>query len=517
MNRKNTVLHYVISICTAIISLVLQVTAIVYLRTGLYNEAETAFLLSYALIAVVLLYLYFICHLVNKIRIKAKNHSITFTRMATSLARDYDGIYYINTEDDSYVEYGVTDDDDETLRLVSSGDNFYTDAEKNIKDSVCDEDKQKMLKILSKENIENAMNNNDVLHEYFRIFVDGVERYHNLKVIQGHGVEEKYIVVGIRDVDAQKRREIEMKSAAEEGITFGKIAQALASGYEVLYYVDLETDEFYEYCASEEYSKLDIGSHGTDFFGTSQRNMERGDIYPEDYPMMAAAMERESFINSMQTRGFLSLTYRLMLNDLPEYVNLRAVFPKNDDKHVVIGVININEAMQREREYKQQIDNVMNLANRDALTGVKNKNAYNNLEAELNKQITNESKPEFAIAICDVNNLKQINDTRGHKAGDAYIREACMMVCRVFKHSPVYRVGGDEFVVVMRGDDYDNRNALLTELRTQVEINKEEGGIVLACGLSTYNEHKDISVAEVFERADYEMYKNKKILKSTQD
>ena len=517
MNRKNAVLHYVISICTVLFSLGLQVMGIVYLRTGLYSDSETAFLLSYALIVVVLLYLYFICHLVNKIGIKEKTRSITFTRMANSLARDYDGIYYIDTDDDSYVEYGIKDDDDETLKLVSCGKDFYADVEKNIKESVCEEDKQKMLKLLSKDNIEDAMNNNDVLHEYFRIFVDGEEKYHNLKVIKGHGSEQKYIVVGVRDVDAQKRRELEVVSAAEEGITFGKIAQALASGYEVLYYVNLETDEFYEYCASEEYSKLDIGARGTDFFETSRRNMERGDIYPEDLPMMVAAMERESFINSMQTRGFLSLTYRLMLNDLPEYVNLRAVFPKNDDKHVVIGVININEAMQREREYKQQIDNVMNLANRDALTGVKNKNAYNNLEAELNKQITNESKPEFAIAICDVNNLKQVNDTRGHKAGDAYIREACMMVCRVFKHSPVYRVGGDEFVVVMRGDDYDNRNELLTELRTQVEINKEEGGIVLACGLSTYNKHKDISVAEVFERADYEMYKNKKLLKNIEE
>ena len=72
-------------------------------------------------------------------------------------------------------------------------------------------------------------------------------------------------------------------------------------------------------------------------------------------------------------------------------------------------------------------------------------------------------------------------------------------------------------MVVMRGEDYDNRHALLTELRTQVEINMEEDRVVVASGLSTYNEHKDISVAEVFERADHEMYKNKKLLKTKED
>ena len=514
MNKKSTVLHYAICTVTGLISIVLQVIAVIDLRTGLIPEAENAFLLSFALMFIVVLYMFFLSRLVNRISISSDMGSINFSRMALSLARDYDNIFYVDTRDDSYVEYGVDPFDDEKLKIVSSGKNFYNDAMGNIEKFIHPEDQEKVRKLIQKRELETAVLNSGVIHEDYRFIDNGVEKYYNMKVIQGHGTDSKYIVIGVRNVDIQKRHEMEMQSAAEAGVTFGNIAQALASGYEVLYYVNLETNEFEEYCASDEYSRLDIGSQGKDFFEATQKNMANGDIYEEDYPMMAAAMERESFIQTMRTRGFLSLTYRLMLNGIPEYVNLRAVFPKNDENHVVIGVININEAMQREREYKQQIDNVMNLANRDVLTGVKNKNAYSNIEAELNKQITGEQKPEFAIVICDVNGLKVINDTRGHKAGDTHIREACMMVCKVFKHSPVYRIGGDEFAVVMRGEDYDNRDALLTELRTQVEINMDEGRVTVASGLSTYNKHKDISVAEVFERADYEMYKNKKTLKN---
>jgi len=57
--------------------------------------------------------------------------------------------------------------------------------------------------------------------------------------------------------------------------------------------------------------------------------------------------------------------------------------------------------------------------------------------------------PEFGVIGCDVNGLKKINDTLGHKAGDEYICAACKMLCEYFKHSPVFRIGGDEFVVIL--------------------------------------------------------------------
>jgi len=88
-------------------------------------------------------------------------------------------------------------------------------------------------------------------------------------------------------------------------------------------------------------------------------------------------------------------------------------------------------------------------ANTDPLTGVKSKHAFLIHEQELDQKIQSESGIEFAIVICDVNGLKHLNDTMGHKAGDAYIREACTLVCECFQHSPVFRIGGDEFVITL--------------------------------------------------------------------
>ncbi len=88
------------------------------------------------------------------------------------------------------------------------------------------------------------------------------------------------------------------------------------------------------------------------------------------------------------------------------------------------------------------------------------------------------------------------------------------MICEIFTHSPVYRIGGDEFVVVLSGDDYHNREKLLKKLRSKVlkNVNKPEGAVV-ATGISDYEAIKDKSLSDVFERADARMYENKNFLK----
>lgn len=121
----------------------------------------------------------------------------------------------------------------------------------------------------------------------------------------------------------------------------------------------------------------------------------------------------------------------------------------------------------------------------------------------------------FALVVCDLNNLKKINDSQGHNAGDEYIRASSHLLCHIFVHSPVFRVGGDEFVVFLRGNDYSVRNELMDQLRKQVLENTKNGsGVILASGMSEYNAETDRSVSEIFERADKEMYEDKKKLKS---
>ncbi len=180
----------------------------------------------------------------------------------------------------------------------------------------------------------------------------------------------------------------------------------------------------------------------------------------------------------------------------------------------LITLLNIYSLMRKRAEQSEmELGVVRTMANTDPLTGVKSKHAYAEKEMLINQQIKEDLISEFSVVVCDVNGLKHINDTLGHKAGDEYIKEASRLICVLFQHSPVFRVGGDEFVVVMTGQDYANRDQIMKQMQEQVEENLKQGKVVVSAGLSDYIPKEDTSIHDVFERADAIMYERKKTLK----
>lgn len=123
------------------------------------------------------------------------------------------------------------------------------------------------------------------------------------------------------------------------------------------------------------------------------------------------------------------------------------------------------------------------------------------------------NKP-FVIAVCDFNALKMINDTKGHMAGDEYIISSAKFLCNIFDHSPVFRIGGDEFAIFLSGQDYDSRKKLIENLHTIALKNcdRHEGPISVV-GIAEYDPAGDSNVDGIFERADNMMYEDKRELK----
>ena len=166
----------------------------------------------------------------------------------------------------------------------------------------------------------------------------------------------------------------------------------------------------------------------------------------------------------------------------------------------------------------ERIGQISQKVYKDALTGVGNKEAYINKVSELNAELGS-GLSEFAVVMVDMNNLKQINDSFGHRAGDLYIKGCCHMICEAFKHSPVFRVGGDEFVVILRGDDYASRLEIVQELRDDFEESYERTDqdpwlrYSAAVGMAE-RASGDNSFELVFKRADKAMYEDKNIFKA---
>lgn len=166
-----------------------------------------------------------------------------------------------------------------------------------------------------------------------------------------------------------------------------------------------------------------------------------------------------------------------------------------------------------ESETAMERDKARDVAYRDSLTGVKSKHAYVETESVMADRIYHGEQGAFAVVVCDVNGLKHINDTLGHKAGDTYIRSACEMICEYYKHSPVFRIGGDEFAVILEGQDYENRYAILKAINEQIELHVGTNNVVASLGMAEFDPKTDNTFHAVFARADAAMYERKQELK----
>ena len=172
------------------------------------------------------------------------------------------------------------------------------------------------------------------------------------------------------------------------------------------------------------------------------------------------------------------------------------------------------ESLQREQEQHKALKSAWQLAYKDSLTGVKNKMAYAEAEDQKDRQIATQSAPQFAVAVFDVNDLKVVNDQMGHKMGDQFIMRASSLICSHFKNSPVFRVGGDEFAVLLEGTDFENRISLHDSFdKLMDEANRQKNALVVSMGMSEYNRKEDDALHQVFARADHEMYLRKQELK----
>lgn len=164
-------------------------------------------------------------------------------------------------------------------------------------------------------------------------------------------------------------------------------------------------------------------------------------------------------------------------------------------------------------------DKMSDLMQTDALTSLKNRAAYENAKAALKRNYLAGDDTPFAIIMFDINNLKTINDELGHGAGDVYIKNSSELICNTFKHSPVYRIGGDEFVAIAKKGDYEQRFDLMKEFKEKIEELKKPGvptlkAVSVASGMADFEEISDGGFELLFQKADERMYENKRKMKN---
>lgn len=155
-----------------------------------------------------------------------------------------------------------------------------------------------------------------------------------------------------------------------------------------------------------------------------------------------------------------------------------------------------------------------NMSNTDFLTGVQNRNAF---ELFLNNLDTTSEKTHTALLLADMDGLKHINDTYGHAAGDEYIKFGCRVIqMSISDDCILYRIGGDEFAVLMRNAGEEEAKALIGKIRENlsVENKKNKGNMIekkgMSIGYAVFDPEQDSSLHNILKRADERMYVQKR-------
>ena len=207
-----------------------------------------------------------------------------------------------------------------------------------------------------------------------------------------------------------------------------------------------------------------------------------------------------------------------------------------DNKAIVIFLITLiismlwlivvqNRLIRAKKEAKEHSIKAQELSNRvfvDALTSVRNKGGYDDYILHLKERIKKKDVVEFGICMFDCDNLKVINDNYGHEKGDVYLKTAAKAICEVFQHSPVFRIGGDEFTLILLNEDFKNRTELINLFKVNCNTVNEQAKndweqIHISIGLAISELSNMASVDDVMRKADQLMYENKRKRKGSKE
>ena len=429
----------------------------------------------------------------------------TYNQITASLAEQYDTLYYIDMETSTYSEISATDAY-RKLNVPATGNDFFAESRRSIRKYVHPEDQEMAMSLHYKDAMLKKLEGRGSYSVEYRLVVNGAVQH--IRHTELPARDGKHIIVCIRNIDAEVQTRLAQKADRQKNVTYTQIAERLAAHYDLIYYVDCESSRYSELSTKKKSGELKIREEGEDFFATSQKNLERL-IYSEDRERIRLFLDRDRLISQLEDRRQLTEDYRMIAaGGKPQYTRMTVTY-SSDRSHFIICVENRDEDVRREKEHLAALSTANEMARRDELTHTKNKTAYHETEKELQKSIEKGGEP-FGFVVCDINGLKVINDTEGHRAGDEYIRSSSTLICKVFHHSPVFRIGGDEFAVILKGEDYRNRENLISGMRSTVEKNILNGeGPVVAAGIATYRPGEDRSAEDVFNRADSRMYEDK--------
>jgi diguanylate cyclase (GGDEF)-like protein len=207
---------------------------------------------------------------------------------------------------------------------------------------------------------------------------------------------------------------------------------------------------------------------------------------------------------------------RAIVSKISEVKEMEEVFldlSKRVSEHITTQEKDKKKLSELLKEKGLLADKLKDIASTDDLTNIRNRRALLEIMNILIEEAENSSK-SFVICYFDVDGLKKINDTLGHKTGDSLLKYIADKVKKNLRESDIFgRMGGDEYLIIFPDSNLEQAQKIVTRMKDKLNSGKPEEleniTVNISCGFATFKPSENITADDLLVEADKAMYRNK--------
>jgi len=278
-------------------------------------------------------------------QLREEQEAKRYSEIANALSERYDSIYYVNTEDDSYIHFHSNDSYSE--HIDENGEDFFENCKKNLLSLTLPEDRSAVLDFIDKEKLMKSLKAGSAYIPQYKLTYSGQSFYYSMRAVKP-SPDEPHIIVAVTNINEEV--EAREKEQAIKNQNF-EIIEILASEYSSVYYIDLTTDGLTPYTMNED-TETTFGSvfrSGITYSEAYRLYVDKL-VFPEDKTMMLNAGSIGNIMKELRTKKTFLTTYRSAEGHYSEMKFVKVGNEEGTPVAVALGFADKDEELRAKQE-----------------------------------------------------------------------------------------------------------------------------------------------------------------------
>ena len=183
--------------------------------------------------------------------------------IASTMAEDYEVIYYIDIETGEFLEFAKSQKF-KSLNIPVEGKDFFSEVKKTAEEYVYPDDREYAVGFYNLDTMLKNLEGRRSFSFKYRVISFGEPRFTLFTVMRTS--DKKYLIFFVKDIEDELDAEKKQKESQKKTVTFTQIAEGLASNYDDIYYVNIADSSYVNYAVNNIYGQLQVNQSGDDFY-----------------------------------------------------------------------------------------------------------------------------------------------------------------------------------------------------------------------------------------------------------